>query len=258
MIRMCALAMRCLVVFLVVSGGWTHAGDFGGPEPPSAVEIFDVDSGEDPVWGPDDASMLRIHASEFRPQGSATTTNSFWDSGITYVASDLSMLHAPVILPTGALIVGIGFDAYDVDASFNINFGLRWVTTAEADTSGSYGYYVNPTSAGYYSVYADRSPGDLVESDRYLFALVDMNNTGQDIRVKGMRVYYKLQISPAPGVATFPDVSPSFWAFQEIEALAASGITTGFPDGTFRPTAAVTRAQMATFLARALGLHWPN
>jgi hypothetical protein len=58
-----------------------------------------------------------------------------------------------------------------------------------------------------------------------------------------------------PGTFTF-DVAPDFWAFQYIEALAASEITTGFPDGTFHPTEPVTRAQMATFLVRALGLHW--
>ena len=257
MIRMCGLAMRCLVMFLLVSGGWAHAGDFGGPEPPQAVETFGVEWGEDPAWGPDDAMMLWIHASEFRPQGTATTTSSFWNTGITYINGSASYyLHAPVSLPTGALIVGIGFDGYDVDASLDINWGLRWVTTAADDTSGDHGWYVFPWSGGYFWTIAPRSPGDLVEPDRYLFALIDMNKTGQDMRVKGMRVYYKLQISPAPAVATFPDVSPSFWAFQEIEALAASGITTGFPDGTFRPTAAVTRAQMATFLARALGLHW--
>ena len=62
---------------------------------------------------------------------------------------------------------------------------------------------------------------------------------------------------PAPAVATFPDVAPGFWAFQQIEALAAAGITTGFPDGTYRPFDPVTRAQMAAFLARALGMEWP-
>jgi hypothetical protein len=30
------------------------------------------------------------------------------------------------------------------------------------------------------------------------------------------------------------------------------------PDGNFHPKDPVTRAQMATFLARALGLHWPE
>ena len=72
-----------------------------------------------------------------------------------------------------------------------------------------------------------------------------------------MQLLWRHTISAAPGVATFPDVAPGFWAFQKIEALAAAGITTGFPDGEFKPTAAVTRAQMATFLARALGLHHP-
>ena len=84
------------------------------------------------------------------------------------------------------------------------------------------------------------------------------NAADASVRFFGAVIEWRRIISPAPAVATFPDVSPSFWAFQEIEALAASAITTGFPDGTFRPTAPVTRAQMATFLARALGIHWPN
>ena len=39
-----------------------------------------------------------------------------------------------------------------------------------------------------------------------------------------------------------------------IRAIAAAGITAGFPDGTYRPGRTVTRAQMASFLQRALGL----
>lgn len=41
---------------------------------------------------------------------------------------------------------------------------------------------------------------------------------------------------------------------QSIGAVAGAGIAGGFDDGTFRPAADVTRGQMATFLARALGL----
>jgi murein DD-endopeptidase / murein LD-carboxypeptidase len=50
---------------------------------------------------------------------------------------------------------------------------------------------------------------------------------------------------------SFTDVSPSFWAYKDIQALAASGITTGYEDGTFRPEDTVTRAQFAVFLYRA-------
>lgn len=39
-----------------------------------------------------------------------------------------------------------------------------------------------------------------------------------------------------------------------INAVAAAGITGGFPDGTFRPDEPVTRGQMATFLTRATGI----
>ena len=38
---------------------------------------------------------------------------------------------------------------------------------------------------------------------------------------------------------------------RDINAVAAARITTGFPDGTFRPTETTTRAQMAGFLFRA-------
>jgi hypothetical protein len=53
---------------------------------------------------------------------------------------------------------------------------------------------------------------------------------------------------------TFSDVPASFWAYASIEALAAKGIVNGFPDGSFRPDAAVTRAQFVKMLVGALGL----
>jgi len=87
-----------------------------------------------------------------------------------------------------------------------------------------------------------------------------MAKLGQDLRIKGMRVVYQLQISPAPASATITDVPTSYWAFKHIEALYASGITAGCGTNpmTFCPEDTITRAQMAVFLAKALGLHWPN
>jgi hypothetical protein len=41
---------------------------------------------------------------------------------------------------------------------------------------------------------------------------------------------------------------------RAVEAVAARGITVGAADGGFRPAAAVTRGQMASFLSRALSL----
>ena len=57
-----------------------------------------------------------------------------------------------------------------------------------------------------------------------------------------------------PYMPSFSDVPSSHTFFTEIEALAASGITTGYEDGTFRPSANVTRMAMAAFLVRGLDL----
>ncbi len=57
---------------------------------------------------------------------------------------------------------------------------------------------------------------------------------------------------PAPD---FTDVPTGAWYAQHVTRLAAAGITSGCGDGTrFCPGQDTTRAQMATFLARALGL----
>ena len=63
-------------------------------------------------------------------------------------------------------------------------------------------------------------------------------------------------LSPATGTATFGDVPTTHLFFQYVEALAAAGITSGCGGGNFCPDAAVTRGQLAVFLAKALGLHW--
>lgn len=46
----------------------------------------------------------------------------------------------------------------------------------------------------------------------------------------------------------FPDVHPERWSYEEITALAGKNILTGFPDGTFRPEAFLTRGEMALLI----------
>ena len=73
-----------------------------------------------------------------------------------------------------------------------------------------------------------------------------------------MKIIWRRQVSPPPATPTFGDVPASDSAFPFIEALAASGITAGCAGGNYCPDANLTRRQMAVFLAKALGLHWPN
>jgi hypothetical protein len=53
--------------------------------------------------------------------------------------------------------------------------------------------------------------------------------------------------------ARFIDTS-GHWAESYIDALASSGVMSGFPDGSFRPDQAVTRAQFATIVSKAFQL----
>ena len=62
---------------------------------------------------------------------------------------------------------------------------------------------------------------------------------------------------------SFADVAADSWAYRHIEALYAAGIVGGYPDAagglpTYRPQVAVTRDQMAVFLARAAKLPLPD
>lgn len=61
-----------------------------------------------------------------------------------------------------------------------------------------------------------------------------------------------------PGGEPFDDVPDTHTHGAGIRAVAAAGVAGGFTDGTYRPAELVSRAQMATFLTRALGSSDPG
>lgn len=68
--------------------------------------------------------------------------------------------------------------------------------------------------------------------------------------------FYRMAGSPAfkaPATPTFKDVPTTHPFYKEIEWMAAQGITTGWADGTFRPSATTNRDAMAAFFYRYAG-----
>ena len=57
--------------------------------------------------------------------------------------------------------------------------------------------------------------------------------------------------TPPTATGTFTDVPQGAWYTASVERLAELGISMGYGDGTFRPSAQVSRAEMAVFLTRA-------
>jgi len=94
--------------------------------------------------------------------------------------------------------------------------------------------------------------------DHQYVLLVEQDPSPRPQYFGGVEVWWHRTVSPPPAVATFGDVPTSHPFFQFIEALAASGITQGCGGGNFCPDAPVTRGQLAVFLSKALGLHFPN
>lgn len=67
---------------------------------------------------------------------------------------------------------------------------------------------------------------------------------------------YRISGKPAvklPSKSPFKDVKSTAKFYKEIVWLSSKGITTGWSDGTFRPTGKVTRQQIAAFLYRLEG-----
>jgi len=63
------------------------------------------------------------------------------------------------------------------------------------------------------------------------------------------------QWDDAETAISFSDLADEeHWAKQAIAQAAALGIVSGYPDGSFRPEATITRAEMAVMIAKALGL----
>ncbi|MEH2283635.1 MAG: S-layer homology domain-containing protein [Nostoc sp.] len=87
------------------------------------------------------------------------------------------------------------------------------------------------------------TPGSLVE------VIEVSDNSSYDISQMLMN-YRQVGMSRALQVG-FSDVSTDYWAKNFIAELASMEILEGFPDGTFRPDAPVTRAQFAAMLQKA-------
>lgn len=62
----------------------------------------------------------------------------------------------------------------------------------------------------------------------------------------------------APSRSPFRDITPRTQFYKEICWLAKKGISTGWPDGTFRPLQNVARDAMAAFMYRLSALGYPG
>ena len=63
-------------------------------------------------------------------------------------------------------------------------------------------------------------------------------------------VFSLLLLVPSQAAVTFSDLPGDYWAKEAVEQIASLGVLTGYPDGTFRPNAPITRAEFAAILVK--------
>jgi hypothetical protein len=170
---------------------------------------------------------------------------------------------AQLYLPSGADLQFIRTWGFDSNGADNIVFFLFQICLPDFGAAASnltqVLSFATGGAPGNFSIFTS-VPGILnIDNQSCTYQLrARFDATGTSLNLNKARAQYVRQVSPIPpGPPSFSDIG-GHPRRQSIEALAASGITGGFGDGTFRPDNFVTRGQMAAFLARALGLHWAS
>ena len=208
-------------------------------------------------YGVQDETVLTIPMYSFgKAFDSITWTNANY---MRYVSSGNGCcLHAAVSLPTGAVVTRFELEGCDESVTGQLFASVIACATGN-DNCLPVGLPAGTNIAA--------TPGCGSAGSNTSFAInnathsygIEFGNPGDisgTVRLRAARLYYRLQVSPAPATPSFGDVPTSHPFFQFIEALAASGITAGCGNGNYCPNDPLTRGQMAVFLSRALGLHW--
>ncbi len=268
------LLMATACAALATSNLWARNND-ASPIPSLDAPAEAINPQTPGAFGSDGQYSV-IHASRWTPWDSTPTPQYY---GMGYVGpSDTSYASywTQLDLPNGAMVDRVFAVVYDNDASADWFFDVHGYEGAAFTGSPRYKSFASGSTdvagqPGYTAIDLTISPPFIIRE------LADINNDGNKnivsfnlslegkqvdgtdtLRFWGAVVHWSRTISPAPASATFGDVPTDHWAFQQIEALASSSITSGCGGGNFCPDTPVTRAQMAVFLSRALGLHWPQ
>lgn len=214
------------------------------------------------AYGTSDYTITTVPGVAFAAGGSGTVYNTSGSLGRAVSAAG-GQFFANANIPAGAVIDYIGFNNLN-DSTVGVMNARLW----SRDQFGNVAQLLTVGNTAHNTWQTDISsaaagvfwPGDPGGAGRTLILGVEVAPSGGTQFFGSVQVWWKRSVSPAPVAASFNDVPTNHPFFQFIEALKSSGITGGCNAAPplFCPDSPVTRGQMAVFLAKALGLHWPG
>jgi hypothetical protein len=227
--------------------GWVAAG-----RPSSTAPAYE------PKFGIDEREAVNVHAYQFQAN---TSSDLIMDDGNGYRyfgAPAIPYMAAPVTLPPGVQLDTVTFSYCSAEE------GDMVLTLWDNGGGGAGNVLIGPpvlSQAGCTQTimgFAGNTYLASINHPLYLVVYFAAGGWEGATKFNNVAIAYYRSVSPAPAQASFSDVPATDFGFQYIEALAASGITGGCGNGDYCPDSPVSRRQMAIFIAKALGLSWPD
>ena len=163
--------------------------------------VTNISAQTDPAWGTSAETAVVIGAYEFQGLDSGTTISRSPNTGDRYVAAG-GNIAANFNLPKGALITGIELQGCNNSPTLTVFYYLYRMPT------GGYDFIASgdvPPSSGCGKFRTNLS--HVVDATTGPYWLIwQGQETNATQLLTAIRVYYKLQVSPPPGSATFSDV----------------------------------------------------
>lgn len=231
----------------------------------SFVTLFVLAAGaQAQAYGP--LSQLKIiPASAFRGR---STSDAFTSNGavLTPTVDNFTRFVAPIDLPNGAVLeqavifITNGDPFNGITANLmTYGFGTSTATTCGPDVvwTGSLPFLSGVSRLSLTGLAQGLLPKSFCgQEESYLHYFLEVTLPSTFTSLSGAVLVWRRVMTAAPVGATFNDVPEGHPFHRAIEALAASGITSGCGGNNFCPNGVVTRDQMAKFLANALGLYF--
>jgi hypothetical protein len=230
---------------------------------PNTRAVEESSFGGEQNWGIGSDSIYNVGADDFSVRLLGwTNAQLFNNAQMQPAATGTIDISGPIHLQAGALVKSITVFYTDNNTTSDPSGQFWRASTTGALTNIQTLTFPAGFSGGNNSFTVALPAGVTIDNlnNHYSvnFSLTRSATAGQFHGLYRARITYALQVSPPPGVATFSDVPTSDPRFRFVEALVASGLTAGCGGGLYCPDTAVTRGQMAVFLASALGMHFPN
>ncbi len=275
--KLSSTALTMAVCMLVAYGSFaqtarTRVGHH--PLAPDALVLVGGQASAQPNFGTQNLIIEMIGSESFLPLNDGSL--GYHQIGGVYRYSSDTLVAPLGMLPNGALLKSFTVYYFDIDPSndFELSFCRSkrdTITGLNADTeclvtfssSGTPGYAsaLVPVPDQYQTILRqfDSDGNGLEESVYDYYVLVDTwAPASGGAFVDSVRANWRRQVSPAPAAATFNDVPTT--------DPVRSSTSRRSPPRASPPAAAsrrrslsglaLTRRQMAVFLAKALGLHW--